>query len=152
MIDGRSSQRYVPAAPPFGLAFTACQVQHARATVELTRHPCQLAAHFLPCARPPDICWPHPTDRAVTRAPIPDNHIELSSPLAPVSTRTRAFGGLNPREGFLPLPSEGYHISKARTSSMADLPLLRKFPLCIRAFYFRCSRTHPHFWERISSV
>ena len=54
MIDGQSSQRYVPAAPPSGLAFTACQVQHARATVELTRHPCQLAAHFLPCARPPD--------------------------------------------------------------------------------------------------
>ena len=60
MIDGQSSQRYVPAAPPSGLAFTACQVQHARATVELTRHPCQLAAHFLPCARPPDICWPLP--------------------------------------------------------------------------------------------
>ena len=55
MIDGQSSQRYVPAAPPSGLAFTACQVQHARATVELTRHPCQLAAHFLPCARPPDL-------------------------------------------------------------------------------------------------
>ena len=54
MIDGQSSQRYVPAAPPSGLAFTACQVQHARATVELTRHPCQQAAHFLPCARPPD--------------------------------------------------------------------------------------------------
>jgi hypothetical protein len=48
----------VPAAPPSGLAFTACQVQHARATVVLTRHPCQLVAHFLPCARPPDICWP----------------------------------------------------------------------------------------------
>ena len=56
MIDGQSSQRYVPAAPSSGLAFTACQVQHARATVELTRHPCQLAAHFLPCARPPDVC------------------------------------------------------------------------------------------------
>ena len=60
MIDGQSSQRYVPAAPPSGLAFTACQVQHARATVELTRHPCQLASHFLPCALPPDICWPPP--------------------------------------------------------------------------------------------
>jgi hypothetical protein len=60
MIDGQSSQRYVPAAPPSGLAFTACQVQHDRATVELTRHPCQLAAHFLPCARPPDICCPLP--------------------------------------------------------------------------------------------
>jgi hypothetical protein len=58
MIDGQSSQRYVPAAPPSGLTFTACQIQHARATVELTRHPCQLAAHFLPCARPPDICRP----------------------------------------------------------------------------------------------
>jgi hypothetical protein len=54
-------------------------------------------------------------------------------------------GGLNHLEGSLPLPSEGYNISKARTSSMmADLPLLRKFPLCIRSFYVRCSRTHPH--------
>jgi hypothetical protein len=46
MIDGQSSQRYVPAAPPSGHAFTACQVQYTWATVELTRHPCQLAAHF----------------------------------------------------------------------------------------------------------
>jgi hypothetical protein len=38
-------------------------------------------------------------------------------------------------EGFLPLPSEGYKISKAQTSSMTDLPLLRKFPLCIPSFY-----------------
>jgi hypothetical protein len=35
---------------------------------------------------------------------------------------------------------------------MADLPLLRKFPLCIRSLYFRCSRTHPHFWERTVSA
>jgi hypothetical protein len=55
-------------------------------------------------------------------------------------------------EGFLPLPSEGYNISKASTSSMADLPLLRKFPLCIRSFHVRCSRTHPHLWERTSSA
>jgi hypothetical protein len=58
MIDRQSSQTYVPVAPPSGLAFTACQVQHARATVELTRHPCQKTSHFLPCTRPPDICWP----------------------------------------------------------------------------------------------
>jgi hypothetical protein len=55
-------------------------------------------------------------------------------PLAPVSTRTRAFGGLNHLEGFLLLPSEGYNISKARTCSMADLLLLRNFLLCIRYF------------------
>jgi hypothetical protein len=35
-----------------------------------------------------------------------------------------AFRGLNHLEGFLPLSSEGYKISKARTSSMADLLLL----------------------------
>ena len=63
-----------------------------------------------------------------------------------------AFGGPHPLPGFLLLPSEGYNISKARTSSMADLPLLRKFPLCIRVFYVRCSRTHPHFWEHTASV
>jgi hypothetical protein len=60
---------------------------------------------------------------ATTTAP----HNELSSPLAPVSSGTRAFGGLNHLEGFLPLPSEGYNISKARTCSMADLLLLRNF-------------------------
>jgi hypothetical protein len=36
----------------------------------------------------------------------------------------------------LPLPSEDYNISKARISSMADLPLLRKFPLCICIRFF----------------
>jgi hypothetical protein len=41
----------------------------------------------------------------------------------PSNSKTRAFGGLNHLEGFLPLASEGYNISKARTSSMADLPL-----------------------------
>jgi hypothetical protein len=35
-----------------------------------------------------------------------------------------AFGGPHPLPGFLLLPSEGYNISKARTSSMADLPLI----------------------------
>ena len=51
--------------------------------------------------------------------------------LPPSDSGTSAFGGLNHLEGFLPLPSEGYNISKARTSSMADLPFLRKFPLCV---------------------
>jgi hypothetical protein len=32
------------------------------------------------------------------------------------------------------------------------LSVLHKFPLCLRAFYVRCSRTHPHFWERTASV
>jgi hypothetical protein len=36
----------------------------------------------------------------------------------------------------LPLPSDGYNLSKARTSSMADLPLLRKFPLCLCIRFF----------------
>jgi hypothetical protein len=53
---------------------------------------------------------------------------------------------------FLPLPSAGYNISTDRTSSMADHLLLRKFLLCIRDFYVRCSRTHPHSWERTASV
>jgi hypothetical protein len=37
---------------------------------------------------------------------------------------------------------------------MADLPLLRKFPLCIciRFFYVRCSRTHPQFTLATSDV
>jgi hypothetical protein len=66
----------------------------------------------------------------------------------------RAFGGLNHLEDFLPLPSEGYNISTARTHPLWQtfLSVLRKFPLCIRAFYVRCSRTHPHFWERTASV
>ena len=38
MIDGQSSQQYVPTSTPSGFAFTACQVQHTRATVELTCH------------------------------------------------------------------------------------------------------------------
>jgi hypothetical protein len=72
--------------------------------------------------------------------------------MPPTDSGPRAFRGLNHLEGFLPLPSEGYNIFTARTSSMADLPLLRKFPLCNRDFYFRCSRTHPHSWERTTSV
>ena len=59
----------------------------------------------------------------------------LNAALPPTDSRSRAFGGLTPLEGFLPLPSEGYNISTARTSSMADLPLLRKFPLCLHNFY-----------------
>jgi len=51
--------------------------------------------------------------------------------LPPTDSGPSAFGGLNHLEGFLQLPSEGYNISKARTSSLADLPLLREFPLCI---------------------
>jgi hypothetical protein len=104
-------------------------------------------------ASPTDLADPH----AATQGLIYARLCLMGDPsqraaLPPSDSRTRAFGGLNPLEGFLPLPSEGYHISKARTSSMADLPLLRKFPLCIRPFYFRCSRTHPHFWERTTSV
>ena len=51
--------------------------------------------------------------------------------LPPTDSGSSAFGGLNHLEGFLPLPSEGYNISKARTSSMPDFPFLRKFPLCV---------------------
>jgi hypothetical protein len=72
--------------------------------------------------------------------------------LPPKDSGPQAFGGPHHLTGFLLLPSEGYTISTARTSSMADLPLLRKFPLCIRDFYVRCSRTHPPSWERTSSV
>jgi hypothetical protein len=72
-------------------------------------HPSQQAASFLACTRPPDFVVPR---RSSTDAALP-----------PSDSRTRAFRGLNHLEGFLPLPSEGYNISKARTSSMADLPL-----------------------------
>jgi hypothetical protein len=103
-----------------------------------TRHPCLQAASFLPCTRPPDF--------------VASRRSSTAAVLQTTDSGLRAFGGLNHLEGFLPLLSEGYNVSTARTSSMADLPLLRKFPLCIRAFYFRCSRTHPHFWERTASV
>jgi hypothetical protein len=46
-------------------------------------------------------------------------------------------------EGFLPLPSEGYNISTARTSSMADLPLssasLSSLYSCFFRSFFLCS-------------
>ncbi len=78
---------------------------------------------------------------------------ENGARLQPTDSGKRAFGGLNHLEGFLPLPSEDYNISTACTSSMTDIPLLRKFPFCIRVFFYvRCSRTHPHFWERTASV
>jgi hypothetical protein len=80
------------------------------ASVILARpHPSQQAASFLPCTRPPDFVA---SRRSSTAAALPSTD---SGP--------RAFGGLNHLEGFLPLPSEGYNISKASTSSMADLPL-----------------------------
>jgi hypothetical protein len=91
------------------------------ASVILARpHPSQQAASFLACTRPPDFVV---SRRSSTAAALP-----------PTASGPRAFRGLNHLEGFLPLPSEGYNISKARTSSMTDLPLLRKIPLCIRAF------------------
>jgi hypothetical protein len=70
-------------------------------------HPSQQAASFLACTRPPDFVA---SRRSSTAAALPTD----SGP--------RVFRGLNLYlEGFLPLPSEGYNISKARTSSMADL-------------------------------
>jgi hypothetical protein len=60
--------------------------------------------------------------------------------MQPTDSGPRAFGGLNHMEGFLPLPSEGYNISKACTSSMADLLLSSAFPLCfLHAFFLRIS-------------
>jgi hypothetical protein len=65
----------------------------------------------------------------------PSHHAALPPSVAPSDSRTRAFGGLNHLEGFLTLTSDDYNISTACTSSMTDLPLLRKFPLCIRVFF-----------------
>ena len=62
--------------------------------------------------------------------------------LPPMDSGPRAFGGLHHLAGFLPPPSEGYNISTARTSSMADLALLRKFPLCIRVFFMLDALAH----------
>jgi hypothetical protein len=76
-------------------------------------HPSQQAASFLACTRTPDFVA---SRRSSTAAALP-----------PTDSGPRAFRGLNHLEGFLPLPSEGYNISKARTSSMADLLLLRNF-------------------------
>jgi hypothetical protein len=84
------------------------------ASVILARpHPSQQAASFLACTRPPDFV---DSRRSSTAAALP-----------PTDSGPRAFRGLNHLEGFLPLPSEGHNISKARTSSMADLLLLCNF-------------------------
>jgi hypothetical protein len=51
-----------------------------------------------------------------------------------------SFGGLH--------HFHGSHILYGRPSLLR----LRQFPLCIRDFYVRCSRTQPHFWERTTCV
>jgi hypothetical protein len=122
-LDGSSTSDAAQAANKnAGAARLCCRLRHL-ASVTLALHPCQKTA-------------------ASSLAP---GHRTL--PLLAALLRFFA-----PREGFLSLPSEGYNISKARTTSMADFPLLRKFPLLIRSFHVRCSRTHPHSWERTSSV
>jgi hypothetical protein len=112
----------------------------------LARHPCQTAVDHLPCTRPPDnwglfrqnppalasqtdLAGPHAATRGLRYARLylmgdPSQRAALP----PSDSRIRVFGGVNPLEGFLPLPSEGYYISTARTSSMADLTDL---PSCV---------------------
>ena len=157
-LMGDPLQDAAPAAFQLGAYIKTRYLQVFKANATLALHPCQTAAAHLPCTRPPDrwglffsaeparacvLDGPRRPSRCHPRAPRAPatqglNHARLclmgdpSQPAAlpPSDSGTSAFGGLNHLEGFLPLPSEGYNISKARTSSMADLPFLRKFPLC----------------------
>jgi len=144
-LMGDPSQDAAPAAFQLGAAIKARYLQvfkaNAAANATLALHPCQTAAAQLPCTRPSDHWGLFPAETARTRvldgprrpsrchprahATQGLNHARLClmgdpwqhAALPPSDSGTRAFGGLNRLEGFLPLPSEGYSISKTRTSS-----------------------------------
>jgi hypothetical protein len=56
-------------------------------------------------------------------------------------------------QSFSPLHSEGYILSPASQLILLAGPLFfRDLLFCLRNFHVRCSRPHPHFWERTASV
>jgi hypothetical protein len=70
----------------------ACRLQYARDIATLIRHPCQQAADFLPCARPPDVFWPLPPLSRPRQRAHPGSH-------ARVLMTTRAGTDTMPRRG-----------------------------------------------------
>ena len=128
----------------------------------LALHPCQQAASHLACTWPPDfvdsrcsfLVLPTASSSSSSRSATPARWALLagrraaSHGLRATCIRRAASSG-----GFLATSFRGLqhfhgpHILYGRPCSPAKISSLYS---CF--FYVRCSRTHPHFWERTSSV
>jgi hypothetical protein len=122
-----------PAAIGHGAAIRPAELHVFLACVILALHPCQQAASHLACTRPLDFVDSRCSFTGFTPAPssfstaiariLLDGSVTLDAAQPPKDSGPRAFRGLNHLEGFLPLPSEGYNISKG-PHILYDRPLL----------------------------
>ncbi len=134
LFDGSTTLDAAPAAIGHGAAIRPAEPRVFLTFVMLALHPCQQAASHLACTWPPDfvacrcsftVFTPATSSSSteITRILL-DGSATLDAAQPIQDLGPHAFGGPHPLQGFLLLPSEGYNISKACTSSMADLPLI----------------------------